>query len=201
MGSVRLLACAPALAALGLTAAPAAAALPNSTVGALAALTVPNVAIISVADVPASAPNPEFCDVLGTLRTTGFGAPDGSAGFEIRLPATWNGKFLFLGVGGFAGSLSPSVNPLDFIESLGRGYATAVTDTGHSAGATDAPAPAAQKAETQRSGTSRSLYKSRSQTPVLETVVPCRSYTSNYHLAWASRHRDCNCVNLKRPRF
>jgi Tannase and feruloyl esterase len=138
MGSSRLLTYAPVLAGLGLMAAPVEAALPNCNVGALAALNVPNVTIISVADVPASPSNPEFCDVLGTLRTTGFGAPDGSARFEIKLPATWNGKFLFLGVGGFAGSLNPAVNPVDFIGSLGLGYATAVTDTGHSAGATDA---------------------------------------------------------------
>jgi feruloyl esterase len=138
MGSSRWLTYAPVLAGLGLMAVPAEAALPNCNVGALTALNVPNVTIVSVADVPASSSHPEFCDVLGTLTTTGFGAPDGSARFEIRLPATWNGKFLFLGVGGFAGSLNPSVNPVDFFESLGLGYATAVTDTGHSAGATDA---------------------------------------------------------------
>jgi feruloyl esterase len=138
MGSSRLRTYAPVLAGLGLMAAPAEAALPNCNVGALTALNVSNVTITSVVDVPASPSNPEFCDVRGTLMTTGFGAPDGSAAFEIKLPATWNGKFLFLGVGGFAGSLNPAVNPVDFIEALGLGYATAITDTGHSAGGTDA---------------------------------------------------------------
>src|SRR5215471_1565782 len=136
MRSIRLLTY--ALAGLGLVAVPAEAALPNCNVGALTTLNVPNVTITSAVDVPASGADPEFCNVLGTLRTTGFGAPDGSAQFEIRLPANWNGKFLFLGVGGFAGSLNPAVNPVDFLGSLGLGYASAVTDTGHSAGATDA---------------------------------------------------------------
>jgi feruloyl esterase len=138
MRSSRLLAYVPMLAGLSVMAAPAEAALPNCNVGALAALNVPNVTISSAVAVPAGPQNPEFCDVLGTLRTTGFGAPDGSARFEIRLPAAWNGKFLFLGVGGFAGSLSPAVNPVDGLASLGLGYASAVTDTGHSGGLTDA---------------------------------------------------------------
>src|SRR5262249_30154253 len=106
--------------------------------GALTALAVANVTIVSAVDVPASGANPETCQVLGTLRTTGFGAPDGSAGFELVLPSPWNGKFLFFGVGGFAGSLSPAVSPIDFLQALPKGYATIVTDTGHQAGATDA---------------------------------------------------------------
>src|SRR5699024_6604321 len=60
---------------------------------------------------------------------------------------------------------------------------------------------AAQKVETQLSGTSRSPYKSRSRTPVLARVAPFRSYTSNYHLVSASKHRVCNFVNSRRLRF
>lgn len=132
----RVLGAAAAIAVAGLmTAAPASAAVPNCNVAALSALHVANVTISSATDVPAGVtngvPHPEFCDVLGTLTTTGFGAPDGSARFEIRLPAVWNGKFLFFGVGGFAGTLGPSTNPVDFVESLFKGYATAITDTGH----------------------------------------------------------------------
>jgi len=112
-------------------AVPANAALPNCNVATLAGFAVPNVTILAAVDVPASAGNPEFCDVLGTVRTTGFGAPDGSATFELRMPTPWNGKFLFFGVGGFAGSLSPSTNPIDFLQALPRGYATIITDTGH----------------------------------------------------------------------
>src|SRR5262245_9010325 len=119
------------LAGLFIGASPANAALPNCTVATLAGFAVPNVTILAAVDVPAAAGNPEFCDVLGTVKTTGFGAPDGSATFELRMPSPWNGKFLFFGVGGFAGSLSPSTNPIDFLQALPRGYATVITDTGH----------------------------------------------------------------------
>jgi hypothetical protein len=119
------------LAGLFIGVAPAHAALPNCNPAALAGFGVPNVTIVAAVDVPASGANPEFCDVLGTVRTTGFGAPDGSARFELRMPSPWNGKFLFFGVGGFAGTLNPATNPVDFLQALPRGYATIVTDTGH----------------------------------------------------------------------
>src|SRR5262249_42664060 len=57
----------------------------------------------------------------------------GSANFEVQLPANWNKKFVFNGVGGLAGSLASSANPVDQKLFLARGYATAITDTGHMA--------------------------------------------------------------------
>jgi feruloyl esterase len=80
---------------------------------------------------PSAAPNPEYCDVKGTVTTTGEGAENGSANFEVMLPANWNQKFIFHGVGGLAGTLSSSANPADQALFLPRGYATAITDTGH----------------------------------------------------------------------
>jgi feruloyl esterase len=47
------------------------------------------------------------------------------------LPSNWNGKFVFRGVGGLAGALRSSANPVDEDLFLARGYATAITDTGH----------------------------------------------------------------------
>jgi len=126
------------LAGLLVGAAPASAALPKCNPAALAGLGGANVTIVSAVDVPASGANPEFCQVLGTVMTSGFGAPDGSARFELRLPSPWNGKFLFFGVGGLGGSLSPSTNPIDFLAAPAKGYATIITDTGHQAGGTDA---------------------------------------------------------------
>lgn len=114
-----------------LIAAPAAAALPNCSVAALAALNVPNLTITSATDVAAAAPNPEYCRVVGTLATSGEGAAPGSAGLQVQLPANWNGKLLFNGVGGLAGSFSSSANPVDVTLFLAKGYATGVTDTGH----------------------------------------------------------------------
>jgi feruloyl esterase len=119
------------LAALLAGAAPASAALPKCNPTALAGLGVANVTIVSAVDVPASGANPEVCNVLGTVRTTGFDAPDGSARFELALPSPWNGKFLFFGSGGLAGTLSPSANPIDILQAPIKGYATIVTDTGH----------------------------------------------------------------------
>ena len=100
-------------------------------VAALSALSVPNMTITSATDVPAAAPKPQYCDVKGSVTTSGEGAGPNSAGFEAMLPANWNGKFIFNGVGGLAGSLNSSANPVDRAIFLERGYATAITDTGH----------------------------------------------------------------------
>jgi feruloyl esterase len=98
---------------------------------ALTALNVPRVSIASATIKPNSTLGPEHCDVIGSVTTTGEGAPDGSAKFELRLPVAWNGKFLFWGVGGLAGNLTPSASLADIYAAVGKGYATARTDTGH----------------------------------------------------------------------
>jgi len=75
-----------------------------------------------------------YCSILGTLRTTsdGSGAPaPGSARFQLNLPEEWNGRFVMFGVGGFAGNLTPSANPVDVAEALPAGYAVAINDGGH----------------------------------------------------------------------
>ena len=121
-----------ALAGGMLAAAPASASL-SCSVAALTGL-VPGVTVNSAVSVPANPPTPAFCSVSGFVKTTGFGAPDGSADFQFNLPANWNGKFLFIGVGGFAGLPSPrgiAPNPVDFAEALPLGYATGTTDEGH----------------------------------------------------------------------
>ncbi|HLJ26885.1 MAG TPA: tannase/feruloyl esterase family alpha/beta hydrolase [Candidatus Angelobacter sp.] len=117
--------------AMALTASPAWAALPGCTAGALSALGVPNLTILSATDVPAAPPNPEFCNVFGVLSTTGDHLSTGSATFFIQLPANWNGKFLVYGNGGLAGAPFGSPNPVDQALALIKGYATAVSDTGH----------------------------------------------------------------------
>jgi feruloyl esterase len=116
-----------------------AAASPNCSVSALTGA-VPGITVASAVDVPASAANPEFCDVRGALATAGEGAPAGAANFELQLPVAWNQKFLFWGVGGLAGSTYAdfAANPVDYYEALFKGYATAITDEGHQAGNTDA---------------------------------------------------------------
>src|SRR5579864_7396714 len=73
-------------------------ALPSCSVAALNALGVPNLTVTSA--VP-SATDPTVCVATGTVATSGFGAPDGSARFQVQLPTTnWNSKFVFFGQGG-----------------------------------------------------------------------------------------------------
>jgi feruloyl esterase len=124
------------LAGLLTSVAPASAAPTSCSTAALAGLGVANVAILNAA--PATVANTQVCQVLGTVRTSGFGAPDGSARFALTLPNRWNGKFLSFGVGGLAGGLGPAVTLTDGLGAFAKGYATIVTDTGHQAGDTDA---------------------------------------------------------------
>jgi len=98
---------------------------------AITALGVPNATIASATAVAAGGSDPPYCDIVGMLKTMGDGAPAGAAQFEVKLPADWNGKLLYLGVGGFAGALRPSVNGVDLQEALPQGYALAISDTGH----------------------------------------------------------------------
>lgn len=77
-------------------------------------------------------PLPEHCRVRLVLEPT----EDSNINVDLWLPiADWNGKFLAVGNGGWAGSIQ-GYN--DMQEALRRGYATAGTDTGHSAA--DGPA-------------------------------------------------------------
>ncbi|HKW53358.1 MAG TPA: tannase/feruloyl esterase family alpha/beta hydrolase [Stellaceae bacterium] len=130
-----LLVAAAALLAGGVLAAAPAQAVTVCDPTDIKALKVPDVLSIDAASVNATT---GACIVTGKVKTHGFGAPDGSAQFKLTLPATWNQKFVQFGQGGFAGTLSVSANAADSGVASGAGYASAVTDTGHQAGSTDA---------------------------------------------------------------
>jgi feruloyl esterase len=67
---------------------------------------------------------PEFCRVAATLAPSS----DSDIRIEVWMPASgWNGKFLGLGNGGWAGTISVQA----LAGALARGYAVATTDTGH----------------------------------------------------------------------
>jgi feruloyl esterase len=71
-------------------------------------------------------PLPEHCRVRMVLAPTS----DSNINVELWMPtANWNGRFLAVGNGGFAGSIQGYG---DMQIALRRGYATAATDTGHS---------------------------------------------------------------------
>jgi feruloyl esterase len=70
---------------------------------------------------------PAFCRVAATLKPTS----DSDIKIEVWMPASdWNGKFLAVGNGGWAGVISYAAMG----EALRRGYATSSTDTGHVGG-------------------------------------------------------------------
>jgi hypothetical protein len=74
---------------------------------------------------------PDFCRVQATLTPS----KDSDIKVEVWLPATgWNGKFVAVGNGVWAGQLSYSA----MADPLKRGYAVATTDTGHTGSGLDA---------------------------------------------------------------
>jgi feruloyl esterase len=73
------------------------------------------------------------CVLTGRVKTRSQGLPDGSARFTLTLPRDWSHRFVFWGVGGYGGDLSPAVTESDLHTALQRGYATGITDTGHKA--------------------------------------------------------------------
>ncbi len=83
---------------------------------------------------------PAFCRVRGIIAPSS----DSHIEFEVWMPVSgWNGKYLGVGNGGYAGSITywrPSVttsNDPTLQSALMAGYATSSTDTGHEAGEID----------------------------------------------------------------
>src|SRR5437763_3830342 len=69
---------------------------------------------------------PARCRINAILRPS----PDSEIEMEAWLPENWNGKFQFVGGGGWAGVISfPAM-----VSAVQEGYATASTDTGHKGG-------------------------------------------------------------------
>ncbi len=117
----------------------ACARLTNTTIpSTLIGLPTGNAVVGSASFVPmaAQAKMPDFCKVLGTIAPVDPTAQ--SINFQLNLPASWNGKLLQYGGGGFNGSLITGLAPLrdaapDDVLPIARGYATLGTDSGHQA--------------------------------------------------------------------
>jgi feruloyl esterase len=97
------------------------------TVSALQQKAPPGTTITATAVVPAEGTTSGYCRVDGHVAT-----PGNTVNFRLGLPAAWNGKFFFEGVGGFGGTIG-SLNA-----GLENGYASASTDTGHQGAVIDA---------------------------------------------------------------
>jgi feruloyl esterase len=85
--------------------------------------------ITSAAIVISVTPPATYCNIFGSI-TTSSGGQANTVIFELGLPNNWSGDFLFIGNGGYAGSLQ-AVDQGIFITTVSLGFATAVTDTGH----------------------------------------------------------------------
>jgi feruloyl esterase len=88
------------------------------------------VMITEAHELPAAAATKDAPAVPASCRVQGISRPtlDSDIHFEIDIPvgSAWNGRYLQLGNGGFAGSL-----PDDMLDVLAAGYAVAGTDDGH----------------------------------------------------------------------
>jgi hypothetical protein len=77
---------------------------------------------------------PEHCKIVGSIQQRiGADKEHYAIGFELRLPANWNGKFLFQGGGGLDGAVNPAIGFTGFgvAPALARGYVVVSTDAGH----------------------------------------------------------------------
>ena len=108
-----------------------------TTCATLGAATLDHTSVTVAESVPAGSFKPAegaalnvavpFCRVALTLTPSA----DSMINSEVWMPAEgWNGKFLGIGNGGFAGSISYG----SMAAAVARGYAAAATDTGHKAG-------------------------------------------------------------------
>jgi len=117
------------LLSLGLWAVPEALAAADCTQSVIQGISPANTTIVSAT--PQSDPV-AYCDVLGYVTTLHPGP--NQVNFELTLPAEGNGRFLFIGNGGFGGGFGfPEVFPdFESIPDLTKaGFAIAFTDTGH----------------------------------------------------------------------
>src|SRR5689334_19373287 len=90
----------------------------------LRSLTNKEMTIAIATSLSESAEAPAHCRVVGQILP--------AVGFEVQMPAEWNGRFVMYGNGGFAGdSLDSRGRQLQFARAMRQGYATAATDTGH----------------------------------------------------------------------
>lgn len=116
---------------LGAALAPGLSAATSCSLDGLSGLSIAHVKVTSATLVPAASPKQEYCDVKGSVATDGEGAGPNSAGFDLWLPANWNGKYMFSGTRGTGGSLTSAANPSDLEQFLVKGYASVVSDQGH----------------------------------------------------------------------
>jgi len=105
---------------------PPATAKPTATCQHLLSLTSFDLSVISATLVPPSSSAPEHCQLFLMAQP--------EINIEVNLPTGWNGRFYMFGNGGWAGEAFDSPGRIaNHARALRAGFATASTDTGHSA--------------------------------------------------------------------
>lgn len=79
--------------------------------------------IIEAKVVSGEGDQPDYCRVEGYVAST--------VGFELRLPETWNNRFVQVGCGGFCGGTRFLTEAAQCADAVRRGYACVVSDQGH----------------------------------------------------------------------
>ena len=104
-----------------------------------AAIGLPSVRVASAVSMPAADGLPAACVVTGDAKArVGVDGKAYALGFEIRLPANWNGRFLHQVNGGNDGEIVPAIgdpkdmNAVGGVSALARGFAVLSSDEGHS---------------------------------------------------------------------
>ena len=111
-------------------------AIPASAIGLPTSGGVVQTAVMVAASEPRNA-NGEFCKVTGILKPKNPSSPN--LEFEVNLPASWNGRALQMGGGGYDGSLVTgltgfTLQPPNTDTPLKQGYVTLGSDGGHKGG-------------------------------------------------------------------
>ena len=88
----------------------------------------------SAAGGPTAPALPEHCELSGRLHArTGVDGQHYAIQFHMRLPTSWNGRFLFQGGGGSDGAVGDAIGAIGpgMPSALARGFAVLSQDSGH----------------------------------------------------------------------
>ena len=130
-----------AIAFLALAAAPCRAAAEGEgcTKVTTESLAIPGLVISESKMQEAGSGLPKHCIVFGRVNDrTGVDGKHYAIGFEMRLPAEWNGRFLHQANGGNDGEVKPATGDMPNalasggVPALARGFAVLSSDSGHS---------------------------------------------------------------------
>jgi feruloyl esterase len=134
-------------------------------VSALRRLAPAGTTITAATAVAATGTAPAHCLVDGHAAS-----PGNTVNFRLGLPASWNGKFYFEGVGGLGGTIG------SLGKGLERGYASASTDTGHLASDPDWGKSRAKEIDYGYRGTHVTAVAAKALTSAFYQRPPAHAY-------------------------